>query len=170
MLIGGPHFLPLVELLLLPSFPPFLPPSLSLFKNKCHIPAISYLLCWQPQWPVEDLPPRNLSTPGGGLFTQCWLGVPCSAPVTCDLSPAHPSPFTLSLSFLSFFLFPALLFGPRPSRSLSLFSPALHLLHSLSPAHCGSLKHPQWNRGGGAALRKPGQHWCKSVMVFTALP
>lgn len=46
MLIGSPPLLPLVELLLLPSFPPFLPPSLPFFfKNKCHIPAISYLLC-----------------------------------------------------------------------------------------------------------------------------
>lgn len=70
-------------------------------------------------------------------------------PVTSP--PPTPHPFTLSLSFLSFFLFPALLFGPRPSRSLSLFTPTLHLLHSLSPALCGSLKHPQWNSGTGEA-------------------
>lgn len=129
MLIGGPHFLPLVELLLLPSSPPFLPPSLSLFKNKCHIPAISYLLCWQPQWPVEDLPqpppPQPVHSRRRPVYTVL-IGSALLCP--CDLWPLPRPPLTRSLfrSLFSPSFFFLLSYSVLAPLVLSLSSPPLY--------------------------------------------
>lgn len=158
MLIGSPHFLPLVELLLLSSLPLFVPPSHPVFKHKCHIPTISYLLCWQPLWPVEDSPRCNLSTPGGGLFTQCWLGAPRAALMT------SPSPLTF---------FPRSFFSILPfcHRPLGVAPPSLVVSAPAQPQPPQNTA-VRWStrRGirGGTAPWKPRQRGCKSV--FTGLP
>lgn len=100
MLIGSPRFLPLVELLLLSSLPLMLLPLLPVFKNKCHIPPISYLLCWQPQWPVEDsLPQQPVHSRRRPVYTVLIGSAPRCPP---DLSfPLAPSLFSSPLlSFL----------------------------------------------------------------------
>lgn len=109
-----PRFLPLVELLPLPSLPPFLP----LFKNKCHIPAISYLLCWQPQWPVEDSPLQPVHSRRRPVYTAL-IGSALDCP--CDLSPSlMPQLFLSSPSFFSRLLFSLLASPPPPPLSLVL--------------------------------------------------
>lgn len=97
-----PRFLPLVELLLL--FPPSLPLSFFLRTNATFLPSV---ICSadSPSGPWRT-PPSNLSTPGGGLFTQCWLGVPWTGLVTSlpsFLTPMliHPSPSFFSTMQLS---------------------------------------------------------------------
>lgn len=99
MLIGGPRFLPLVELLLLSSLPPFLPSSLPLFKKQmphsCH--QLSALLT--ASLARGGLPLCNLSTPGGGLFTQRRLGAPCAALLTSPPTQSFAL-FSFPLSFL----------------------------------------------------------------------
>lgn len=159
MLIGGPHFLPLVELLPLDSFPPTLP----LFENKCHIPAISYLLCWQPHWPVEDTPLQPVHSRRMPVYIALIgsaLCCPCDPPPAIYLAPSSPSFPSLFLFYTSILSWP-----------LSLCSPSV-VLHSHNPPLLNSLKHPQldcWG-GVGAAVLKPRQWGCKSVMVFTGLP
>lgn len=91
-----PRFLPLVELLL---FPPSLLLSFFLRTNATFLPSV---ICSadSPSGPWRT-PPSNLSTPGGGLFTQCWLGVPWTALVTSLLSFLTPMLIHSSASFFS---------------------------------------------------------------------
>lgn len=95
-----PRFLPLVDLLPLPSLPPSLPPALPLLRtNATFLPSV---ICSadSPSGPWRT-PPCNLSTPGGGLFTQRWLGVPWTALVTSTPLFHPPNSFSrLPLSFL----------------------------------------------------------------------
>ena len=87
-------------------------------------------------------PPCNLSTPGGGLFTQRWLGAPCTALVT---SPPSYAPLFL---FSPSFLFSTLILSWPLSLSLPLCPPPpLWFVHTHSPPLRGPLKHPQ--RDGG---------------------
>lgn len=139
-----PRFLPLVELLPLP-LPPFLPLSLFFFfKNKCHIPAISYLLCWQPQWPVEDSPLQPVHSRRRPVYTAL-IGSAPDCP--CDLSPALTPPLFLSpLSFFSALLF---------SLGLSLLPPLRFLCPHNPPLPCSS-EAPTVGRGAALLCGSPG--------------
>lgn len=96
MLIGGPHFQPLVELLLFSSLPLFLPPFLSFLEtNATFLSSVIYFVD-SLSGPWMTTPPYNLSTPRGGLFTQHWLGVSWTALVT------SPPLYFLVLFFLNY--------------------------------------------------------------------
>lgn len=92
-----PRFLPLVELLLL--FPPSLLLSFFLRTNATFLPSV--ICSADSRSGPWRTPPSNLSTPGGGLFTQCWLGVPWTALVTSFPSFLTPMLIHSSPSFFS---------------------------------------------------------------------
>lgn len=108
-------------------------------------------------------PPSNLSTPGGGLFTQCWLGVPWTALVTSLPSFLMPMLIYSSPSF-----FPHS--GRRGGGGLQTAAIPLY-------ASCALTAHPSvavWSStvGQGVGLLRggPGSKGCKSVVIFTSLP
>lgn len=97
MLIGGPRFLPLVELLLLSSLPFFLPPSLTLFfrTNATFLPSVIYFAdSLSGPWRTTPLQPVH------SRRRPVYTALIGSAPhCPCDL-PLSPTPL-----FLSLFLF-----------------------------------------------------------------
>lgn len=148
-----PRFLPLVELLLL--FPPSLLRSFFLRTNATFLPSV---ICSadSPSGPWRT-PPSNLSTPGGGLFTQCWLGVPWTA-----LATFHPSFLTPMLIHSSPSFFSTIHNPPYPQTT------AIPLCGS-----CALPAHPSvavWSSTVGQGIGLLRQQGCKSVAIFTSLP
>ncbi len=134
------RFLPLVELLPLPSLPLSLSLSLPLFQNKCHIPAISYLLCWQPQWPVEDSPLQPVHSRRRPVYTAL-IGSALHCP--CDLSPP--------LSLFYFFLF------YTPILSWPLSAPPSVVLAPSQPTPPWFSEAPTVGRGAALLCGSPGR-------------